>query len=65
MLFWFNQTIYNLYVIIIFIIMKQPKKISITLSPEVIKGLEVGKYNKSNLIDSLLTEHFKNKLIKK
>lgn len=38
--------------------MKEPKKISIALTPEVIKQLEDGKYNKSKLIDSLLTEHF-------
>jgi len=42
----------------IFILMKEPKKISVALSPEVIKLLEDGKYNKSKLIDSLLTEHF-------
>ena len=38
--------------------MKEPKKISIALSPEIIKLLEDGKFNKSKLIDSLLTEHF-------
>lgn len=38
--------------------MKEPKKISVALSPEVIKQLEDGKYNKSKLIDSLLTKHF-------
>jgi hypothetical protein len=38
--------------------MKEPKKISIALTPEIIKQLEDGKYNKSKLIDSLLTEHF-------
>lgn len=43
------------------------KIIGIALSPEVIKHLENGKYNKSKLIDSLLTEHFtkeKNKKLK-
>jgi hypothetical protein len=39
--------------------MKDIKKISIALSPEIIKQLEVGNYNKSKLIDSLITEHFK------
>lgn len=34
------------------------KKITVALSPEIIKQLEDGKYNKSKLIDSLLTEHF-------
>ena len=38
--------------------MKELKKISISLSPDVIKQLEDGKYNKSKLTDSLLTEHF-------
>ena len=47
--------------------MKEPKKISVALSPEIIKLLEDGKYNKSKLIDSLLTEHLaeeKNKKLK-
>ena len=35
------------------------KKISVALSPEILKQLEDGNYNKSKLIDSLLTEHFK------
>ncbi len=39
--------------------MTNKKKISIALSPELLKKLEDGKYNKSKLIDSLLTEHFK------
>lgn len=39
----------------------KPKKISIALSPDILLKLENGKYNKSKLIDSLLTEHFKNK----
>jgi hypothetical protein len=34
-------------------------KITITLSPKVLKKLEDGKYNKSKLIDGLLTEYFK------
>lgn len=34
------------------------KKISIALSHEILKQLEDGNYNKSKLIDSLLTEHF-------
>lgn len=39
--------------------MTDKKKISVALSPEVLKQLEDGKYNKSKLIDSLLDEHFK------
>lgn len=39
--------------------MSDKKKISVALSPELLKKLEDGKYNKSKLIDSLLTEHFK------
>lgn len=38
--------------------MEQKKKISVALSPEVLKQLEDGKYNKSKLIDSLLTDYF-------
>ena len=44
----------------IFIIMKK-KTTSITLTPEIQKKLEDGKYNKSKLIDSLLTEHYAKK----
>jgi hypothetical protein len=40
---------------------KKPK-ISVALSPEILKKLEEGNYNKSKLIDALLTEHFKNKI---
>jgi hypothetical protein len=39
--------------------MKDIKKITIALSPKIIKQLEDGNYNRSKLIDSLLTEHFK------
>ena len=35
------------------------KKISVALSLEILIQLEDGNYNKSKLIDSLLTEHFK------
>ena len=35
------------------------KKISVSLSPEIIKKLEEGNFNKSKLIDSLLTKHLK------
>ena len=45
--------------------MKDNKKISVALSPEILKQLEDGKYNKSKLIDSLLTEHFKKESEKK
>jgi hypothetical protein len=41
------------------------KKISVALSPEILKQLEEGNYNKSKLIDSLLTEHFKKENEKK
>lgn len=41
------------------------KKISVALSPEILKKLEDGNYNKSKLIDSLLTEHFKKESEKK
>jgi hypothetical protein len=41
------------------------KKISVTLSPEILKQLEDSKYNKSKLIDSLLYEHFKKENDKK
>jgi len=39
--------------------MKQDKQIiGITISPELLKLIEDGNYNRSKLIDSLLTEHF-------
>jgi hypothetical protein len=41
------------------------KKISVALSPEILKNLEEGKFNKSKLIDSLLSEHFKKETEKK
>ncbi len=41
------------------------KKISVTLSPEILKQLEEGNYNKSKLIDSLLSKHFKKESEKK
>lgn len=41
------------------------KKISVALSPEILKKLEDGNYNKSKLIDNLLTEHFKKESEKK
>ena len=37
---------------------KEIKSISIVLDPEVLKKLEEGNYNKSKLIDSLLTDYF-------
>ena len=39
----------------------EKKKISVALSQDILSKLEEGKFNKSKLIDSLLTEHFKNK----
>lgn len=41
------------------------KKISVALSPEILEQLEDGNYNKSKLIDLLLTEHFKKESEKK
>ncbi len=41
------------------------KKISVALSPEILKQLENGNYNKSKLIDLLLTGHFKKESEKK
>lgn len=40
---------------------KEQNKISISLTPKVIKLIEEGKYNRSKLIDSLLTEYFQKK----
>jgi len=39
---------------------KKYKSIGVALSPEILKKLEDGKYNKSKLINSLITEYFKN-----
>ena len=41
--------------------MKESKHISIALDPDILKQLEDSNYNKSKLIDKLLSEHFKNK----
>ena len=41
--------------------MSDKSKISIAISPELIKQLEEGNYNKSKLIDYLLTKHFQKK----
>jgi len=41
--------------------MKDSKHISIAIDPNILKQLDEGNYNKSKLVDSLLTEHFKNK----
>lgn len=41
---------------------KENTIIGIALSPEFIKKLDESNYNKSKLIDSLLTEHFKKKM---
>lgn len=45
--------------------MSDIKKISVALSPEILKQLEYGNYNRSKLIDSLLTEYFKKEKGKK
>ena len=34
-------------------------KLGVTISPEIAEKLEKGKYNKSKLVDSLLTDYFK------
>ena len=36
----------------------ESKIIGVTLSPEILKLIEKGNYNRSKLIDTLLTEHF-------
>lgn len=41
---------------------KENKIIGITISPEILKKIEDGNYNRSKLIDTLLTEHFKKKV---
>jgi hypothetical protein len=41
--------------------MKESKHISIAISPEILKKLDESEYNKSKLIDKLLTDYFKNK----
>ena len=60
-----NKTRFSLFIFDIFTsifnLMKDFKHISIAISPELMKLLEDGKYNKSKLIDSLLTEHFNQK----
>jgi metal-responsive CopG/Arc/MetJ family transcriptional regulator len=38
---------------------KEFDSITITLPPDILKKLEEGKYNKSKLIDDLLTKYFK------
>lgn len=40
------------------------KKVSIVLDPVIIEKLDEGKYNKSKLIDSLLTDYFKKEIKK-
>ena len=37
----------------------KPVKIGVTLDPAILKKLEEGKFNKSKLIESLLTKYFK------
>lgn len=39
--------------------MKEDKNIiNVVVTPEILKKLNEGNYNKSKLVDSLLTEHF-------
>ena len=40
---------------------KESKHISIAIDTDILKRLDEGNYNKSKLVDSLLTEYFKNK----
>ena len=40
---------------------KEYESVSIALSPQIFDKLDKGKYNKSKLIDSLLTEYFEKK----
>ena len=40
---------------------KESKHISIAIDPSILKKLDEGNYNKSKLVDSLLTEYFENK----
>lgn len=44
---------------------KTPKTISIAIEPDIIIKLDEGNYNRSKLIDSLLTKFFKKEKIKK
>ena len=43
---------------------KKFESISIVLDPAIMEKLEEGKYNKSKLVDSLLTDYFKKKIKK-
>lgn len=46
--------------------MKTDKNIiNVVVSPEILNKLNEGNYNKSKLVDSLLTEHFKKESEKK
>jgi hypothetical protein len=38
---------------------KKPIKIGVSLEPEILKKLEEGKFNKSKLVNYLLTDYFK------
>jgi hypothetical protein len=42
--------------------MKERKNISIAITPEILKMIEYGNYNRSKLIDSLLSEYFKKEM---
>lgn len=44
---------------------KDKNIINVVISPEILKKLNEGNYNKSKLVDSLLTEHFKKESEKK
>mgnify|MGYP001769790442 CR=1 FL=1 len=44
---------------------KEYDSITITLPPKLLKKLEEGKYNKSKLIDDLLTKYFSDEKYKK
>lgn len=44
---------------------KQTKIIGLSIDKELIKNIELGNYNRSKLIDELLTKHYQEKKIKK
>ncbi len=43
---------------------KQTKIIGLSIDKELIKNIELGNYNRSKLIDELLTKHYQEKKLK-
>ncbi len=43
---------------------KENKIIGIAVDKELLKKIDIGNYNRSKLIDSLLTEHYEEKKLK-